>query len=191
MADLVDVRERYQLLAKLGSGGMADVFLAVQLGVEDFKRLVVLKRIHSHWLGQRDSFKMFIDEAQLVATLNHPHIVKIYDLTWMGSDVCIAMEYVDGESLAFVIRSLREQGERIPLPVVFKIVTEACDALSYVHAATMQDGEPLNLVHRDICPQNLLLDSNGYIKVIDFGIARSIGSNVDNTSPGVLKGKLP
>lgn len=191
MTDLVDVRQRYRTLAKLGSGGMADVFLAVQLGVEDFERLVVLKRIQRHWLGQRDSFKMFTEEARLVASLNHPHIVKIHDLTWMGSDVFIAMEYIDGESLAFIIRELRERGERMPLPVALKVVSEACEALSYVHAATSREGLPLNLVHRDICPQNILLDSSGYVKIIDFGLARPLDGNTDVTSPGVFRGKLP
>lgn len=187
---LGEVQERYRFLAKLGSGGMADVFLGIQQGAEDFKRLVVIKRIHASWLEQEEGLRMFLDEARLVASLNHPHIVKIFDLSWMGRDICITMEYIDGESLAYVRRACKKHGHTIPLPVICKLMVEAAEALQYAHSAKTPDGKPLNLVHRDIGPQNLLLDANGYLKVIDFGIAKS-ANQTELTSPGMLKGKLP
>jgi serine/threonine-protein kinase len=183
------VHERYRFLAKLGSGGMADVFLGVQHGAEDFQRLVVIKRVHSAWLQKENAMKMFINEARIVAALNHPHIVKIYDLSRMGRDICIAMEYVDGENLEYLRKSIRKRNLSIPLPIICKLMAEACEALHYAHSAKTSDGEPLNLIHRDIGPHNLMIDSSGYLKVIDFGIAKST-AQTEMTSPGMIKGKF-
>lgn len=187
---LEEVQERYRVLQKLAAGGMADVFLGVQQGAEDFKRLVVIKRIGPKWTGEGDGLRMFIDEARLVASLNHPHIVKIFDLCWMGSEICIVMEYIAGESLFYLISGCRKRRLKIPVAIVCKLIAEAAEALQYAHAARGSDGQPLNLVHRDIAPQNLLLQTSGYLKVIDFGIAKST-AQTGSTSPGLLKGKIP
>ena len=182
------LHERYRLLSRLGSGGMADVFLGVQLGEQNFNRFVVIKRIHSTWLSNESAIKMFIDEAQIVATLNHPHIVKIFDLSRLDRDICITMEYVDGENLEYIRKALRKAEARMPLPIVCKLMIEACEALHYAHSALRPDGRRLSLIHRDIAPNNLMLTSNGYLKVIDFGIAKSAQSEL--TVPGMIKGKF-
>ncbi len=186
---VANLQERYRLLAKLGSGGMADVFLGVQLGAESFQRLVVIKRIHARWLGKIEAIKMFIDEARTVASLSHPHVVKIFDLSKLGNDICITMEYVDGENLEYVMRATKRAKGRIPLPILCKLMLEACEALHYAHSAKTPDGKDLDLVHRDIGPHNLMIDRNGYLKVIDFGIAKS-SARTDLTSPGLIKGKF-
>ena len=181
--------DRYQFLAKLGSGGMAEVFLGVQRGEKSFRRLVVIKKIRKQFLGHAQAQQMFVDEARTAASLHHPHIVQIFDLSRHGPDLCIAMEYVDGESLAYLLKTLLRAQKRFPLDVVAKLMVDACDALEYAHTARTPEGEPLDLVHRDISPHNLMLDNNGYLKVIDFGIAKS-SVQLEMTSPGMLKGKF-
>ena len=183
------LQDRYRIVAKLGSGGMADVFLGIQLGEEAFQRLVVIKRIHSLWLDNQNAKEMFISEARLIASLSHPHIVKIFDLSKLSKDICIVMEYVDGENLDYVRKISKKQKKSIPLPIVCKWMVEACNALHYAHTATSPEGKPLNLVHRDIGPHNLMTDKQGYVKVIDFGIAKSTARS-DLTTPGMIKGKF-
>ena len=189
LSGVAKLQERYRILAKLGSGGMADVFLGVQLGEESFQRLVVIKRIHSLWLENQNAMRMFIAEARTIASLSHPHIVKIFDLARLGRDICIAMEYVNGENLDFIRRAAFKAQTRMPLPIICKIIVEACEALHYAHTATTPAGKQLELVHRDVGPHNLMLDNNGYLKVIDFGIAKS-SARSDLTSPGMIKGKF-
>lgn len=186
--NISNLQDRYRILAKLGSGGMADVFLGVQLGVEDFQRLVVIKRVHSRWLGSSAAIQMFIAEARTIAALSHPNIVKIYDLSKLGDDICIAMEYVNGENLHYVRIACKKKKNPIPLPVACKLTVEACKALQYAHSAKSMDQTPLHIVHRDISPHNLMIDRNGYVKVIDFGIAKS-SLRGDLSSPGLIKGK--
>ena len=189
MPELGTIQERYRILAKLGSGGMADVFLAIQQGAENFKRLVVVKRINSPVLQKNHGMKMFLSEARTVATLNHPHIVKVFDLCRMGKDICIVMEYVDGENLDYLRRAVKKLNTSIPLPIVCKLMIEACNALQHAHCAKTTEGKSLELIHRDVGPHNLMIDGSGYLKVIDFGIAKS-ATDTDLTSPGMIKGKF-
>lgn len=191
LAGIEELQSRYRLIAKLGSGGMADVFLAVQLGEQEFERLVVIKKVHASGLNLQnmDAMRMFVDEARTVAALNHPHIVKVYDLNRHSEEIFITMEYVDGESMAYMVKSLASQSERIPLPVICRLMVQACEALHYAHTAATPEGGALNLVHRDIDLQNLMVDSNGYLKVIDFGIAKTT-TQTELTAPGMFKGKL-
>lgn len=187
---LTDLRERYELLSKLGSGGMADVFLAVQSGSEHMERFAVLKRMRALSELRDSATRMFTNEARVIASLNHPHIVKVFDFGHLDGDIAIAMEYIDGESLEALQHDLRAMDEKVPLPVALKLLTEAAEALHYAHAATGADGRPLHLIHRDIGPQNLLLTSHGYLKVIDFGVAKT-AVNPMETTPGLVKGKMP
>jgi serine/threonine protein kinase len=182
-------QERYRPIAKLGSGGMADVFLGVQLGEQGFERLLVIKKIHARGLKNDSAIQMFIDEARCIASLNHPHIVKVYDLSRVRDQICITMEYIDGENLDYMLRALKNAKKIFPLPIVCKLMIEACEALHYAHTVKSPDGTPLNLVHRDIGAQNLMIDSQGYLKVIDFGIAKST-VQTEFTLPGLIKGKL-
>ncbi len=187
-----DVNQKYQLLAKIGSGGMGNIYLGIQRGAVDFNRLVVIKCIHAHLFQQDEKFKeeharMFLHEASLVASLNHPHIVKIFDFCIAGPSMSIVMEYVEGETLRYVHSKCAKYNEPIPVPLICRLILDACDALHYAHGSTSPTGEVRQVIHRDIGLHNLMLDSNGYLKVIDFGIAKS---NVQSemTSPGLIKG---
>ena len=184
-----DRPEAYQLLTRLGSGGMAEVHLALHRGAADFQQLVVIKRIGSQRISDDKALRMFIDEAHTVAALNHPHIVKIIDLRRLGAELTIAMEYVDGESFGHVMQYLHAEHGGFPTGILCKYMLDACEALYYAHTATAATGEPLNLVHRDISPQNLMLDRNGVFKIIDFGIAKS-NLRTQNTSSGLMKGRF-
>lgn len=184
-----ETNERVRLLAKLGAGGMADVFLGLQVGEREFSRFVVVKKIHARHLDDDQALGMFFDEARTIAQLNHPHVVKIFDFQRLAKEVCLTMEYVDGEALSYVMTRLRSGGRHFPPSIVCKLVLDALDALHYAHEAKANDGTPLQLVHRDISPQNLMLDQNGYVKVIDFGIAKS-AIQTELTSPGGIKGKV-
>lgn len=169
---------------------MGDVFLGVQRGAVDFSRLVVIKRIHDNYQEQQYSeehARMFFNEASVVASLNHPHIVKIYDFCMSGSSPCIVMEYVEGETLKHVFRSCEKLEKQIPLGVACRLILDACDTLRYAHNSTSPTGESRRVIHRDIGLHNLMLDSNGYLKIIDFGIAKS-NFHSDLTSPGLIKG---
>jgi len=183
------VPERYRLVTKLGQGGMADVFLGVQYGEQNFKRLLVIKRIHSRMLKHEEAMDMFINEARTAVQLNHPHIVQVFDLSKMDGDICISMEYVNGENLSYLRKYALKHQKPIPLPVISRWMIQACEALHYAHSAKNEEGKPLNLVHRDIGAQNLMIDRSGYLKIIDFGIAKST-IQAESTSPGLLKGKL-
>ncbi len=186
---LSDLQQRYRVLAKLGSGGMADVFLAMQVGAEDFSRLAVIKRMRAMPDAREESARMFFNEARVVASLNHPHIVKVFDLGWVNKDIAMAMEYLDGESLHYVHVEAKKRNQHIPLPVILKLVSEAAEALHYAHSASASNGRPLHLIHRDVGLQNLLLTRTGYLKIIDFGVAKS-STQVDVTTPGLVKGKI-
>ena len=181
------VTQRYRLLSKIGSGGMGDVFLGIQRGAVDFQRLIVLKRIHSHLLDMQSQSQMFVDEASLVASLNHPNIVKIIDFRRAENTFYIVMEYVDGETLKTIRSICHRKGIIIPFALAVKFILASCDALHYAHNATSRSGAPLNIIHRDIGLHNLMIDRNGYLKVIDFGIAKS-NIQTDLTSPELIKG---
>ncbi len=193
LADVVHERGGLRLVSRLGHGGMADLFLGVQMGEQGFARLVVVKKIRAEREGGTENLHllgMFFDEAKTVAALSHPHIVKVYDLTRTDDgDIAIVMEYVDGETLSYVWRQLGKNQMPMPVPIVLKLMLDAAEALGAAHSATSPDGKPLQLIHRDVSPQNLMLDKNGYLKVIDFGIAKST-QQTEMTSPGGIKGKL-
>lgn len=182
--------ERYRIITKLESGGMADIYLGVQLGSEGaFERLVVIKKIRARGPEAKQAMGMFLDEARVVASLNHPHIVKIYDLSRVKNSICITMEYIDGENLDFILKWLKNRDQELPLSITCRLMIQACEALHYAHTATHSEGYKLNIIHRDIDLRNLMLDSNGYLKVIDFGVAKA-STQVEITSPTMFKGKL-
>lgn len=194
-----------RLVSRLGHGGMADLFLGVQRGEQGFTRLVVVKKIRAPVGGLTSDpgnaksephlVGMFFDEAKTVAALSHPHIVKVFDLLreeGAGSaaeNVAIVMEYVDGETLSYVWRQLTKNQAPMPVSIAVKLVLDAAEALGAAHNALAPDGTPLRLIHRDVSPQNLMIDRNGYLKVIDFGIAKTT-HQTELTSPGGIKGKI-
>ncbi|RKH41260.1 serine/threonine protein kinase [Corallococcus sicarius] len=180
---------KYELLRKIASGGMGQVFLAQEHGT-GFERLVVLKLILPHLAEDEEFLEMFLEEARLVARLSHPNLITILDLTEIEGRHCLAMEYVQGEDVRRLDRTARNQGRPLPAGLVVRIIADAAAGLSYAHGARDGQGQPLQLVHRDVSPQNVLVGFDGGVKVIDFGVAKAATSG-QQTATGVLKGKYP
>ena len=180
---------KYVLLRKLASGGMGEVFLAKQHGPSGFEKLLVIKRILSHHLDKPDYVEMFFGEAKLVARLNHPNIIQIHEMGEIRGEHYIAMEYVRGKSLRDIIDALRAEGRSMPLAHVVELAVKLCDGLGYAHQARDASERPLNIVHRDVNPHNVLVSYNGDLKIIDFGIAKSEMTSV-HTATGTIKGKF-
>ncbi len=179
---------KYFLIKKLAEGGMAEIFLAKQLGVEGFEKNVVIKRMLPHLSAASDFVSMFLDEARLAASLTHSNIVQISDLGLSDGCYYICMEYLAGEDLATVLRTAKRRGEPAPVNIVLRVLTEAAIGLHFAHEAVDPKGEPMRLVHRDISPSNLFITYGGQVKVLDFGIAKA-ESRVTSTGAGIVKGK--
>ncbi len=179
---------KYMLVWKLAEGGMAEIFLAKQIGVEGFEKNVVIKRMLPHLSEVPDFVSMFLDEARLAASLSHPNVVQISDLGFADGCYYICMEYLAGEDFAAVIRVMRRRNQQVPLHITLRVLSDAATGLHYAHEATDQRGNPLNLVHRDVSPSNLFITYSGQVKVLDFGIAKA-ESRASTTSAGVVKGK--
>ncbi|WP_223634230.1 serine/threonine-protein kinase [Corallococcus sp. EGB] len=178
----------YQLLKRLATGGMAQIYLARRPGSEAPDKLLVLKRILPH-LSENDEFvRMFLDEARIAARLAHPNVVQIYDLGAEGDTFFIAMEYIHGVDARRLWKRSETAGRPLPVPLVCRILLEACAGLDYAHKKTDAAGRPLGIVHRDVSPQNILVTFDGGVKVVDFGIAKA-ADQATVTRSGVLKGK--
>ncbi len=181
---------KYSLQRKLAEGGMAEVFLAKQSGMEGFEKLVVVKRILPQLCSDDSFVKMFLNEARVAARLNHPNVVQIFDLGKLSEQYFIAMEYVHGEDLRAVIREATDADKRPPIGLACRIIADTLAGLHYAHTRVGADGKPLGLVHRDVSPQNVLVTYEGSVKLVDFGIAkatREVGAA--QTQAGLLKGK--
>ncbi|MCA9635690.1 MAG: serine/threonine protein kinase, partial [Myxococcales bacterium] len=181
---------RYEIIQRLGHGGMATVYLARATGSAGFEKLVAIKVIHPHLAADPELVDMFLDEARIAARIHNPHVVEILDLGHEQGDYFMVMEAVDGETLSALIRKLRPSDGRLPLPVVLQILIDACEGLRAAHELRDADGNLLGLIHRDISPQNLLIDLSGWVKIVDFGIMKAKGRRTD-TRTGQLRGKLP
>ena len=180
---------KYLLLDRLAVGGMAEIFLARQMGLEGFEKTVVLKRIRPH-LGDKKSFvRMFLNEAKLAAQLNHPNIIQIHDLGKVGDSYFIAMEYLFGRDMRRVIPKAEVQGIPFPLVYACKIASQVLEGLYYAHQKADIHGQPLGIVHRDVTPENIFVSFDGGVKVLDFGIAKA-ANQVEMTRAGEIKGKL-
>jgi hypothetical protein len=178
---------RWEVVRRLGSGGMADVYLAQARGDGGFEKLVAIKVMHSHLARTQRAVDHFLDEARLAARIQHPNVVAIQDLGKIGSDYVIVMEYVEGVDLERLLMSAR-QGERpVPLEIGLGILCRICDGLDAAHNATAPDGSPLGIVHRDVKSANVLVSRQGGVKVVDFGIAKA-ATQVHHTVAGETKG---
>ncbi|WP_208723227.1 protein kinase domain-containing protein [Corallococcus llansteffanensis] len=178
----------YQLLKRLATGGMAQIYLARRPGSDAPDKLLVLKRILPH-LSENDEFvRMFLDEARIAARLAHPNVVQIYDLGAEGDTFFIAMEYIHGVDARRLWKRSETAGRPLPVPLVCRILLEASAGLDYAHRKTDATGRPLGIVHRDVSPQNILVTFEGGVKVVDFGIAKA-ADQATVTRSGVLKGK--
>jgi TonB family protein len=182
---------QYEILERIASGGMAELYKARRSGVEGFEKIVAIKKILPHLADNEEFIGMFADEAKLAAQLNHPNIVHIYDLGKIdGGGYFIAMEHVDGRDLRAILESARELGTPLPVPLAVYIASKVASALDYAHRRKHADGRELNVVHRDVSPQNILISYEGDIKLCDFGIAKA-ASKASQTQSGALKGKVP
>ena len=179
----------YELYERLGMGGMATVYRAKKRGPEGFERSVALKRMLQHLAEDSTFVDGFIREAKVASMLSHPNIAQVYDFGRINAVYYIAMELVAGSDLRRLLRYANRLNEPIPLPVVFSLLGELCDALEYAHTFVDEHGTPLNIVHRDISPSNLIVAHTGHLKVIDFGIAKASSRNL-RTETGMVKGKL-
>ena len=180
---------RYELLKKLASGGMGQVFLA-RTGAKGFEKLVVLKRILPHLVEDEEFFTMFIDEARISLRLNHPNIAQMFELGEENGAHFIAMEYVASDDVRRLSRKAKDAGLTVPLGVIIRIIADAAAGLDHAHKVRDAKGAVLNLVHRDVSPQNILVGFDGGIKLIDFGVAKAAG-RAQHTATGILKGKFP
>lgn len=179
----------YQLLDRVAIGGMAEVFKAKRAGVEGFEKIVALKRILPHLSENKEFLDMFVDEAKMVAGLAHPNIVQIFDLGRIEKSYYIAMEYIHGRDLRTIMRRARDKGLRMPLDLSLRVVGQVCAALEYAHRKKDERGQPMQIVHRDVSPQNILISFEGDVKLVDFGIAKA-ATKASNTDRGALRGKL-
>ncbi|PTL77497.1 protein kinase [Vitiosangium sp. GDMCC 1.1324] len=180
---------KYQLIKKLATGGMAEVWLARQKGIEGFAKNVVVKRILPHLAEDGEFVEMFRNEALIAAKFNHPNIAQVYEFGEANGTYFIAMEFIHGEDLGRVMRKAYNAGGWIARPLAIRMVASACEGLYYAHTRTDDSGRPLKVVHRDISPQNILISFDGSVKLVDFGIAKA-ADQASLTKSGAIKGKF-
>lgn len=179
----------YLLLKKIGSGGMAELYLARQNGVMGFERVLAIKRILPHLTEDGDFIEMFINEAKLAAQITHPHVAQVYDFGAVEGVYYMAMEYVMGKSLSYVLAAGKKRQCPIPFRHALHITAKIAAGLDHAYRGKTVGGEPLGIIHRDISPQNILIAYNGDVKLVDFGIAKAASSST-HTQTGIIKGKL-
>ena len=180
---------KYHLIERIATGGMAELYRAKLYGAGGFEKDLAIKKVLPQ-LADDDSFtKMFMDEAMITVTLSHGNIVSVIDFGVHEGDYYLVMEFVDGVDLQSLIRKSAEIDEPFPTSIASYIALEVCRGLDYAHRKVGPDGRPLQIVHRDISPQNILISFEGEVKIVDFGIARA-ASRITSTQAGVVKGKL-
>jgi serine/threonine protein kinase len=180
---------KYLLLERVNVGGMAEVFKAKTFGVAGFERILAIKRILPNLVEDDEFIRMFIDEARIAVQLNHSNIVQIYELGKHGDHYYIAMEYVPSRDLRAILDRMRSNGQLMPITQAAHITKKVCEGLDYAHKKRDPSGNPMNIIHRDVSPQNILVGFEGEVKVIDFGIAKA-ANRASKTQAGVLKGKF-
>lgn len=179
---------RYELIERIGEGGMAEIFFAVARGAEDFVRHFVVKRMHPHLARSREAVNQFIDEARLQAGLVHSNIVPVFDFGKAGGEYFLALEYIHGRDLGQLVQlHVEKLGRPLDVPLAFFVVHDVLDALAYAHGQIAKDGRRLEIVHRDVSPGNVLVSYQGEIKLTDFGIAKA-GKRISRTEAGMVKG---
>jgi eukaryotic-like serine/threonine-protein kinase len=181
--------QRYRVIDKLESGGMAEVFRAESQGLQGFRKQVAIKRVLPHLSEKKKFISMFLDEARLSAQLSHSNCVQVFDIGVGDQAYFIVMEFVDGANLKSIAESVKKRGHGFPIAAAAYIGHEICKGLSYAHELTDQNGEPLQLVHRDMSPPNVLVTKYGEVKIVDFGLAKAT-SQLEKSEPGVIKGKF-
>ncbi|MEE4262660.1 MAG: protein kinase [Desulfobacteraceae bacterium] len=180
---------KYQLLDKIAVGGMAELFRAKLTGAQGFEKLIAVKKILPNLSREANLVTAFIDEAKLAALLHHENIIQIYDFGSMDDQYFIAMEYLFGKDLRTITRTARKKDLALGMENIVYIVSRICAGLDYSHQLRDLQGKPLNIIHRDINPQNILITYEGQVKIIDFGIAKAASHNTQ-TRENLIKGKL-
>lgn len=180
---------RYVLLERVAVGGMAEVFRAKRKGVEGFEKVVAVKRILPHLSNNKDFVEMFVDEAKMVASLSHPNIAQIFDLGKIDDSYYIAMEFVEGRDLRTILSRARDRDIQFGVDLSALVAAKVGAALEYAHRHRDHEGKELRIVHRDVSPQNILVSTEGEVKLVDFGIARA-ATKASHTDSGSLRGKL-
>jgi len=180
---------KYYFLERISVGGMAEVFKAKSFGVEGFEKLIAIKRILSNVAEDEDFITMFIDEAKIAVQLNHANIAQIFDLGNIDGSYFIALEYVHGKDLRTIWDRHNRRSLLLPIPMSVYIMIRICEGLDYAHRKKNAAGTDLNIVHRDVSPQNILVSYEGEVKIIDFGIAKA-ANKASRTQAGILKGKF-
>lgn len=180
---------KYELLLPLGTGGTATVYLARSRGVAGFEREVALKLVHAHLRSDEESRLHLLEEARLAARIRHPNVVPVTEVDSDSCGVFLVMDYVEGESLSGLVRLLRDQDKRMPPRLTARIINDALAGLHAAHELTSTSGEPLELVHRDFSPQNILVGVEGVARLADFGVAKAASRTV-RTKTGLVKGKI-
>src|SRR5215468_6291681 len=186
---MTDSQQRYRVVEKLESGGMAEVFRAESEGLQGFRKQVAIKRVLPHLSSKKKFISMFLDEARLSAQLSHSNCVQVFDIGVGDNAFFIVMEFVDGANLKAIIEHLKKTGRDFPVEAAVHIALELCKGLAYAHELTDQNGTPLHIVHRDMSPPNVLVTKNGEVKIVDFGLAKA-NSQLEKSEPGIIKGKF-
>jgi serine/threonine protein kinase len=181
---------KYEIVRKIATGGMAEIYLACVRGQAGFEKVVVLKRILPHFAEDPRFVQMFLDEARLAATLRHPNIADVYDVVEVDGTLFFTMEYIHGQDVRSIRAATRKRNEMVPLAIALAIVQGTAAALQCAHQKQGADGRSLGLVHRDVSASNVIVSYDGAVKLLDFGIARA-NDHQHKTQTGTLKGKAP
>ena len=179
----------YFLIKKIATGGMAEIYLARTRTAQGPEKYVALKMIHPRYMEDGNFHQMIVEEAKIAVQLNHKNIGTVFDLGQVEGRYFLVMEFIDGYDLSRLHEATRQKGMQIPIDVAAFVGREVCAALTYAHALHDPTGRPLDLIHRDISPQNILLGFDGEVKIIDFGIAK-VSTQIQQTQVGVIKGKF-
>lgn len=179
----------YFILEKIAQGGMAEIFKGLTYDFSGLKKFIVIKRILPHIAANDDFIRMLIDEAKIAVRLNHGNIAQTFDLGKVAEDYFIVMEYVEGRTVSQLYKKAVAFKESLPLPFATYITSEICNGLDYIHRRRDENGHPLDIVHCDISPQNVIVSKSGTVKIVDFGVAKA-ASKLSEKDRGVLKGKF-
>ena len=182
-------RQRYRIIEKIDSGGMAEIYKAKAITVDGFEKLVAIKRILPSLCSKPKFVNMFLDEARLSMHLNHANIVQVFDVGRAQGTYFIVMEFVEGHNLRRLFQRLTEVGLRFPVHLALFVVTEVLKGLAHAHERRDANGNLLGIVHRDVSPPNILVSKAGEVKLTDFGLAKAV-TQVELTDPGIVKGKF-
>ncbi len=180
---------KYQLIRQLAIGGMAEVYLARANGIEGFQKKVVLKRILPQYATNEDFVRMFLSEARLAATLDHPNVVSVYDIGSTVGNYYFTMEYIRGQDVRAILKNEHRHQRSVPLGNALAITRGLCAGLHYAHEKCGPDGKPLGIVHRDVSLSNIFVSYDGAVKILDFGVAK-VAAHESQTRAGTLKGKI-